>query len=209
MTLLWVLVNSVDLLGAVISAFLSGSQLIDIKVVTVVQGTQWPPRLDSGNTVLNRIDKGSLCVSQVASHSLFTVKLPLKRAWLPEALKGSFLLLLERLPTCPLGGHCWARWWWAAQVWCSSHRLQQNKQWWYPESQAASPVVVDREGPRGTEDNREEVSGWAQGGAAESASCCARVDQGLKETRPPPGPAQLPICSGRKRTRNRGRKSGN
>lgn len=70
-------------------------------------------------------------------------------------------------------------------------------------------MIVDREGPRGTEDNREEASGWAQGGAAESAPCCAREDQGLKETRPPPGPAQLPICSGRKRTRNRGRNSGN
>lgn len=70
-------------------------------------------------------------------------------------------------------------------------------------------MIVDREGPRGTEDNREEASGWAQGGAAESAPCCAREDQGLKETRPPPGPAQLPICLGRKRTQNRGRNSGN
>lgn len=70
-------------------------------------------------------------------------------------------------------------------------------------------MIVDRAGPWDTEDNREEASGWAQGGAAESASCCAREDQGLKETRPPLGPAQLPICSGRKRTRNRGRNSGN
>lgn len=44
----------------------------------------------------------------------------------------------------------------------------------------------------GIEVNREEASGWAWGSAGESASSCAREDQGLKETRPPPRACPTP-----------------
>ena len=53
--------------------------------------------------------------------------------------------------------------------------------------------------PAGTEDSREEASGWARGSAAESTSSCAREDQGLKETRPPPWACPTPHLLGEKK----------
>lgn len=86
--------DSVDLTGASESALLTGSQLI--------------PRLDSGNTVWNRMDKGSSCISQVElSPSLFTINLPfgnavkLKKPGFLEELKSSFLPAFGEAPHLP------------------------------------------------------------------------------------------------------------
>ena len=75
---------------------------------------------------------------------------------------------------------------------CQPQTLEKTSSGRSPESHAGSSVIVDREGPPGTEDNREEASGWAQGSAAESASFCAREGRGLKETRPPPRACPTP-----------------
>lgn len=53
-------------------------------------------------------------------------------------------------------------------------------------------VIVDRGGPAGKDDSREEASGREWGSTAESASSCAREDQGLKEARPPPRACPTP-----------------
>lgn len=60
-------------------------------------------------------------------------------------------------------------------------------------------MTVDREGPLGSENNRKETSGWAWGSTAETASSCAREDQGLKETRLPPWACPTPHLLGEKR----------
>lgn len=127
-----------------------------------------------GWTLLNKMDRGSSCILQVKLNPrLFTVNVPLGDAvrleepGSQEALKCS---LLPAFGVSPPGGRWLGQTAWAVQI---VYQLQTPGKWAGWGSPRSSRDF--RRGPAGTDDRREEASGWA-GAVPESTSPCARED---------------------------------